>query len=623
MYSPKQAFLRYNKGGTSHQPGFHEEEQLKYLLTGDEAVARGAWEAGVRFAAAYPGTPSTEVLENLAEHYRADILAEWAPNEKVALESVIGACMAGARALASMKHVGLNVAADPFFTFAYTGVNAGAVILTADEPGQFSSQNEQDNRNYARASLMPMFEPADSQEAKEMLKDAFALSEKHDVPVLYRLTTRVCHSKSLVEFSERMEVPLRPYVKNIKKNVAVPANARVMKVKLQDNFEKLKAYSNDCPWNRAEYGNPAIGIICSGDCYLYAREVFGEEASYLKLGFTNPLPKQMIRDFAARVGKLYIIEENDPYIEDFVRALGLACHGKDLFPRNGEMIPEVIREAVFGEKLGVDAELQGAVVPRPPTLCAGCPHRGFFYELGRRKNVMVSGDIGCYTLSSGAPYHAMESTLCMGASISLGHGAQQVFDSSEGQNLRVVSVLGDSTFFHTGLNSLLGVAYNKSKLITVILDNRVTAMTGQQENPGTGLTAGLVDTIAVDIPTLVQALGFKNIRVINPNQLDEVNAALDWALGLQEASVIITRWPCVLKKNYSEEDQKEFPNPFKERYFVAEAACIGCKKCTRTGCPAIVFKADKKKSSIDPEKCVGCSVCAQVCPTKAIQKELR
>lgn len=589
---------------------------MKHLITGDEAVARGAWEAGVRFASAYPGTPSTEILENIARYQ--EIRAEWAPNEKTALEAVIGASLAGARALASMKHVGLNVAADPFFTFAYMGVNAGAVVVSADEPGQFSSQNEQDNRNYAKAAMTPMFEPSDSQECRDMLIEAFEISEQYDIPVLFRMTTRVCHSKSLVEFGERRDVPIKAYAKDIKKYVAVPANARLMKIKVQRNREMLKAYSNACHWNRIEMGDPALGIICSGDCYLYAREVFGDSASYLKLGFTNPLPDGLILEFASKVGKIYIIEENDPYIEEHVRALGVACDGKNLFPLNGEMKPEVIRSVVFGEQFTPDAEVTDAVIPRPPTLCAGCPHRGFFYDLGRRKNVMVSGDIGCYTLASGAPYHAMETTVCMGASISLGHGAQQVFDTIDGNKLRVVSVLGDSTFFHTGINSLLDVAYNNSNLITVVLDNRITAMTGQQDNPGSGRTIAGDPTEEVSIEAIARALGFKNVRVINPNLLSEVKETLDWALSLQEPVVIITRWPCALKKQ-TERDKEEFRGAFSSVFWVNEAVCIGCKKCTRTGCPAIVFQFDKKKSSIDPEKCVGCSVCAQVCPVQAIQ----
>ncbi len=589
---------------------------MKQLITGDEAVARGAWEAGVRFASAYPGTPSTEILENIATY--PEIRSEWAPNEKTALEAVIGASLAGARAIASMKHVGLNVAADPLFTFAYMGVNAGTVVVTADEPGQFSSQNEQDNRNYAKAAMMPMFEPSDSQECKDMLLEAFEISEQYDIPVLYRMTTRVCHSKSQVELGDRLEVPVRPYVKNVRKYVAVPANARPMKLKVIQNRKKLMDYSNNCQWNRIEMGDPTLGVICSGDCYLYAREVFGDGASYLKLGFTNPLPDELIRDFASKVEKIYIIEENDPYIEEHVRALGIACDGKNLFPLYGEMKPEVIRSVVYGEEYTMDAEVNESVIPRPPTLCAGCPHRGFFYELGRRKNVMISGDIGCYALAFGAPYNAMDTIVCMGASVSLGHGAQQVFDGIEGNKLRVVSVLGDSTFFHSGISSLLDVIYNKSNLITVVLDNRVTAMTGQQDNPGTGRTLRGDVTEAVSIEAVARALGFTNVRVINPNQLSEVKEALDWALGMQEPSVIITRWPCVLKKQ-TELDKEEFKGSFSSVYWVNEDVCIGCKKCTRTGCPAIVFQVAKKKSSIDPEKCVGCSVCAQVCPVQAIQ----
>ncbi|MEA4812457.1 MAG: indolepyruvate ferredoxin oxidoreductase subunit alpha [Anaerolineaceae bacterium] len=590
---------------------------MKHLLTGNEAAARGAYEAGVHFASAYPGTPSTEILENISKYQ--EIHSEWAPNEKVALEAVVGAQLAGARSLAAMKHVGLNVAADPLFSFAYTGVNAGTVIITADEPGQFSSQDEQDNRNYAKAAMLPMFEPADSQESKEMLADALDISEQYDVPVLYRMTTRVCHSKSLVEFKERREIPLREYTKNVKRTITVPANSRPMKVKLQKNMALLKEYSNRCQWNRAEYGHKKLGIICSGDCYMYAREVFGDDASYLKIGFSNPLPDELIREFAGQVEELYIIEENDPYMEEHVRAMGIACKGKDLFPSNGEMIPEVIRQAVFGRHVEADEELEAAIVARPPTFCAGCPHRGFFYELGKRKNVMVTGDIGCYTLGFGAPYNAMDTNLCMGASISMGHGAQQVFNKKEGNLMRVVGVIGDSTFFHTGINSLLDVVYNRSNMVTCILDNRITAMTGQQENPGTGLTAMGEVTEIVDMEALVRACGIKHVRVINPNELQQVKESFDWALSLDEPSVIITRWPCALKKQ-SEIDRQQFPGSFSQKYRVDEAVCIGCKKCTKTGCPAIVFQVEKKKSSIDQEKCIGCSVCAQVCPVKAIVK---
>lgn len=593
---------------------------MKELMTGNEAIARGVYEAGVRFAAAYPGTPSTEILENLSEYDKKELHAEWAPNEKVALEVAIGASYAGVRSFAAMKHVGLNVAADPLFTFAYTGVNGGSVIVTADEPGQHSSQNEQDNRNYAKAAKVPMFEPSDSQEAKDMIMEAYVISEDYNVPVLLRPTTRVCHSKSLVEIGERQEVAIKPYEKDIKKRIAVPANARFMKIRLQENLKKLEDYSNNCKWNFTEMNDSKVGIIASGDCYLYAKEVFGDNASYLKIGFSNPLPDKMIADFASKVEKLYVIEENDPYMEERVRILGFDCYGKNLFPENGEMLPEVIREAVFGEKIEEAPEVKEMIIPRAPTLCAGCPHRGFFYELGKKKNVVVSGDIGCYTLAFGEPYNSMDWNTCMGASISMGHGAQIVFNmKEESERKRVVSVLGDSTFFHSGITSLINTLYNNSNAVNVILDNRITGMTGQQQNPGTGLTAQGDPTIAINIPEFVKSLGFKNVRVVNPNELDKVKETLDWALKLDEPSVIITRWPCALKKQ-SEMDQEEFVGSFTNKFTVDEDICIGCKKCTKTGCPAVVFKPEIKKSSIDQTKCVGCSVCAQVCPVKAIKK---
>lgn len=591
---------------------------MKKLLTGNEAVARGAYEAGVRYASAYPGTPSTEILENVAE-YKDDILAEWAPNEKVALEAVIGASLAGARSMVSMKHVGVNVAADPLFTVAYTGINAGLVLVTADEPGQHSSQNEQDNRNYAKFAKIPMFEPSDSQESKDMLKAAFEISENYDTPVLLRMTTRVCHSKGIVECEDRNNVPFKEYVKDVKKYLTVPAHARQLRIKVEERMNKLAEYSNSSAFNFIEWNDIKVGVIASGACYRFAKEVFGDTVSYLKLGFTNPMPSDKIKEFCTKVEKIYVIEENDPIIEEQVKILGFDCFGKNLFPFNGEMTPDVIRKAVYGKTMDVIDYDKSGIVSRPPTFCTGCPHRGFFYELGKRKNVMVSGDIGCYTLGFAEPYNAMDVNICMGASISMGHGAQQVFNMKEGSEMRVVSVIGDSTFFHTGVNSLLDVVYNRSNTVTVILDNRITGMTGHQQNPGTGYTLQGKETKIVDIEKLVRACGIENVAIIDPNNLAEVKKTLDWALGLNEASVIITRWPCVLKK-FSELDKKEFTAAFKSKCEVDEEKCVGCKMCTKVGCPAVSFDKSSKKSSIDKNQCVGCEVCLQVCPTKAIGK---
>lgn len=592
---------------------------MKKLMTGNEAIARGAYEAGVRYASAYPGTPSTEILENTAL-YKDSILAEWAPNEKVALETAIGGSFAGARTFAAMKHVGVNVAADPLFTFAYTGVNGGMVLITADEPGQHSSQNEQDNRNYAKFARIPLLEPADSQECKEMMKSAFKISEKYDTPVLVRMTTRVCHSKGIVECKDREEVEIKDYVKNTDKNMATPANARKMRVKVEERTNRLKKFSNATELNYFDWNDIKIGIVASGASYYFAKEVFGHTASYLKLGFTNPLPSEKIKEFAAKVDKIYVIEENDPYIEDYLKVLGIECHGKDVFPYNGEMTPDVIRKSVFGEMNASVEPVEDKVVPRPPALCAGCPHRGFFYELGKLKNVVISGDIGCYTLGFDEPYNAMDFNICMGGSISIGHGAQQVFNMKENNKTRLVSVLGDSTFFHTGINSLLDVVYNKSNSINVILDNRITGMTGHQENPGTGYTLQGEETKIIEIEPLVRACGIENIRVVDPNNLKEVKEAFDWALSLDEASVIITRWPCVLKK-FSNEDKEEFKGAFTVKCGVNEDKCIGCKKCIKTGCPALSFDKETRKASIDKAQCVGCEVCLQVCPVDAIAKE--
>ncbi len=594
---------------------------MKKLMTGNEAIARGAYEAGVKYASAYPGTPSTEILENIAL-YKDDILAEWAPNEKVAVEAAAGASIAGARTVASMKHVGLNVAADPLFTVAYTGVTGGFVIITADEPGQHSSQNEQDNRNYARAAKIPMFEPSTSQEAKDMFKEAFEISEKFDTPVLYRLTTRLCHSKGIVECKNRTEVGIKEYVKDAPKYVTVPANSRILRGKVEERLHNLEKFSNETDLNSIELNDTKVGIIASGMCINFAKEVFGKDASYLKLGFTFPMPDEKIREFASKVEKIYVIEENDEFIEEHVKALGINCNGKDVFPPYGEMTPDVIRKAIYGKTFDHLETNEELLVPRPPTFCAGCPHRGLFYELGKRKDVVITGDIGCYTLGFAPPYNAMDCVVCMGASLGSGHGAQQVFNMVEGNKKRVVGVLGDSTFFHTGINGLLDIIYNNGNAISIILDNRITGMTGHQENPGSGFKLQGEPTNEISIEAVVKACGVKNLRVINPNDLKEVNDTLDWAFENEEASVIITRWPCALKK-FSKEDIEEFNKPFTTKCEVVEDLCIGCKKCTKTGCPAISYNKETKKAKIDRNQCLGCDICSQVCPKEAIVKEVK
>ena len=556
-------------------------------------------------------------MENVSTY--EEIYAEWAPNEKVAMESAVGASMAGARSMASMKHVGVNVAADPLMTFAYMKVNGGSVLVTADEPGMFSSQNEQDNRNYAKMGKMPMFEPADSQECVDMMKEAYEVSEKYGAVVIMRMVTRVCHSKSLVEIGERKEVGVKDWKKDPQRYVCLPAHARVMRVALEERTKQLAEYSETTKFNYAEMGGTKVGVIASGPSYYYAKEVWGEDASYLKLGFTNPLPAEMIKDFCSKVDEVYIVEEDDPYIEEFVQRLGIKCHGKDTFPSYGEMTPNVLRKALYGEELPQVEYNKEKVIKRPPTFCAGCPHRGLFYRLGKRKDVMISGDIGCYTLATGAPYNAMDACICMGGSISMGHGAQQVFNRA-GVKKKVITVLGDSTFFHTGVNSLINTVYNNSNTINIILDNRITGMTGHQQNPGTGFNVKGEAAPMINIEELVKAIGIKHVKVIDPNNLKEVDDAFDAFMELDEPSVIITRWPCVLKK-FSDADLEEWPNLFKTKNVVDAEKCIGCKQCQKTGCPALIFDKEAKKVHISRVDCVGCDVCAQVCPVEAIVKE--
>ncbi len=585
------------------------------LLTGNEAVARGAWEAGITYACAYPGTPSTEILENVAE-YKADILAEWAPNEKVALECAIGASVAGGRALSAMKMVGVNVAADPLFSIGYAGVNGGLVLVSADDPGMHSSQNEQDNRYYAKFAKIALLEPADSMESKEMIKAAMHISETFDTPVLFRMTTRICHSKSAVKLGERVAAAYRPYKRNLAKYDLVPANARRLHVVLEDKLKQLEAYSNASELNYIEWNDRKTGVVSSGVAFQYAKEVLGDSVSYLKLGFTYPLPMDKIRNFAAQVDNLIVIEELEPFMEEQIRAAGIPCTGKNKIPNIGELSPEIIAKALLGKEIPESSFNPCELPARPPVLCAGCPHRGISYELGRLKNVVITGDIGCYSLGGNEPLNAKDTTICMGASISMGHGFQKTFDKA-GVEKRVFAVIGDSTFFHTGINSLLHVAYNHSSTITVIMDNRTTGMTGHQDNPGSGYTLQGMPTHSIDLEVLCRAMGIEKVRTINPNDLEAVRDTLQWAMESYDPAVIVCRWPCVLKK-YSEEDKAEFGG-FGKCHVLTEL-CTGCKVCLKTGCPALIYHKETKKVAIDPNQCVGCEVCSQVCKFEAIEK---
>ena len=591
---------------------------MKRLLTGNEAIARGAYEAGVRFASAYPGTPSTEILQNLAAY--DEILAEWAPNEKVSLEAVIGASLGGVRAMCSMKHVGLNVAADPYFTFSYTGVNGGTVIITADEPGQHSSQNEQDNRWYALSAKVPMFEPANSQECLDMVKEAFEISEKYDTPVLLRLTTRVCHSKGIVLCQERMEVPVKPYEKDATKYVMVPSLAIRRRAVVEKRMEAFRDFANKTPRNFIEKGG-RTGVIASGVCRHYIKEVFGDDATYLNIGFSNPLPDEILDRFAEMVDDIYVVEENDKYMLTWVKARGYADKVREVFPPSGELTPDNLRKALGLPALPTSKGDEGSLLARPPAFCAGCPHRGFFFELAKRKDVCVTGDIGCYTLGFMEPFHAMDSCVCMGGAFSIGHGFAQA-QALTGGGMRTVGILGDSTFFHMGINSLIEVVYNDSKTVCVILDNRITAMTGGQQHPGTGKTAKGKAVPAMDISAIAKAVGVKLVIELNPNNLKEVRDALDTALAFEGPSVIITKWPCVLKKMDGEELAK-YGSAFSKKLYVNDD-CIGCRMCIRSGCPAISMEkavdGKKARAVINAVQCAGCDVCTQICPKKAIRE---
>ena len=586
----------------------------KNLMTGNEAVARGLYEAGVAFASAYPGTPSTEILENVAEKYKDSIACEWAPNEKVAFEAAVGASIVGGRSFAAMKHVGLNVAADPLLTFAYTGVNGGMCFVSADDPGLHSSQNEQDNRFYARMGKIIMLEPSDSQEAKDMAVMGYELSERFDSPVMLRMTTRVCHSKSLVEFGEVQEQRKKEYVKNRAKFDPVPAMAKGMHTAVEKRWQKLKEYTEVCPLNREEWHTDEVGIVSAGAAYQYAREVFGDNASYFKCGMTSPMPLESIKKFAAKVKKLYVVEELEPYMEDLMRAAGIECVGKALIPIEGELNPDIVRKSLTGE-VTPTLEYDKSVVPgRPPMLCAGCPHVGLFYELGKIKDVIAIGDIGCYALSGNPPLNAKDFALCMGSGFSMAHGAAKIMEKF-GDTKKIVGVVGDSTFFHTGMNSMLDAVYNHSNVTLIVVDNRITGMTGHQENPGSGYTITGEHAYPADIEGVARAFGMTDIHKVNPMDLEATRKALKEAIAFEGPSLVITRYPCALKKR-SPEDIAEFGTE-KAKYAVNHD---GCKSCLRLGCPAISFDGGAKKADIDRVACAGCGVCAQVCPKKAIGK---
>ena len=584
---------------------------MKKLLTGNEAIARGAYEAGVLVATAYPGTPSTEILENISQYKEID--SEWSTNEKVALEVASGASIAGARSLVAMKHVGLNVAADPLFTIAYEGVNGGLVIVTADEPGMHSSQNAQDNRLYANHAKVPLVEPADSQECKDFVKYALEISETFDTPVIFRLTTRICHSKGVVELGEREEVGIKEYTKDIKKYIMVPANSKVKHMEIENvRIPKMREYSNTTSLNRIEWNDRKIGIVANGISYLHAKEVFGENASYLKIGFSYPLPDKLIKEFAEGVEKLYVIEENEPYMENFIKAMGIECIGKEIFSPCGEISPSIIRKAILKEDSKASYELDVKIPSRPPALCAGCPHRGIFYAVSKyRDRIIATSDIGCYTLGMAPPLNVGDTIICMGAGITAGIGFDRVNQMAD-RNKKVFGFIGDSTFFHSGITGLIDGIYNGTNMVTVILDNRITAMTGHQENPGTGKDIKGQETPMVDIENLVKAVGIKegNIRVVDPYKLDETNKAVKEAYESEEPFVIITKQPCALIKKVQRARRGLHCQ-------VNQDKCTQCKSCLRIGCPAISMVDNVV--SIDTSQCNGCTLCLQVCPFDAIE----
>ena len=573
---------------------------MKQLYLGNEAVARGLYEAGVRVASAYPGTPSTEITEAAVKY--PEISCEWAPNEKVATEAACGASIAGARSFCAMKHVGLNVAADPLFTMSYIGVNGGMMLAVADDPGMHSSQNEQDSRNYARAAKVPMLEPADSAECKEFTKLAYGLSEEYDTPVILRLTTRIAHSRSIVETEDRQDLPLKEYQKDPAKNVMLPAFAKPKHEKVEARTQALIRYAETTPLNRVELNGSKTGVITAGACYQYVKEAMGDTVNYCKLGLVWPLPEQLLKDFAAQCETVYVVEELDDFIENHCKALGLAVTGKEKFPRCGEFSQKLVKKLLTGEE-AKSVALEETIPVRPPVMCCGCPHRGVFYALKREK-VYVSGDIGCYTLGASAPLSAMDACICMGASVSALHGYNKA-RGPEGEK-KAVAVIGDSTFIHSGITSLIDIAYNATNSVVIVLDNSITGMTGHQQNPTTGFNIKGEPAAAVDLEALCHAIGIRRVTVVDPYDLQQVMAVLKEELAAEEPSVIISRRPCALLKYVKH-------NP---PLSVDQDKCIGCKACLGIGCPAISYRDGK--AVIDGTQCVGCGVCKGLCPKGAI-----
>ena len=573
---------------------------MKELMLGNKAVARGLYEAGCKVISSYPGTPSTEITEEAAAY--KEVYCEWAPNEKVALEVAHGATLGGVRAACAMKHVGLNVAADPLFTISYQGLNAGLVVCVADDPGMHSSQNEQDSRHYAIAAKLPMLEPSDSEESRVFAKKAFEMSEKFNTPVLLKMVTRVAHSQSIVDTEERIEPAQVPYVKDPTK-VMMTLNSRNAHVRVEQRTKDLIEYAENCEFNRVEMGkDTSVGIITDSTSYQYAREVLGEDACILKLGLINPLPEKLIKDFAAKVDKVVVLEELDPIIENHCKQLGIKVSGKDTFPICGEFSQNLVRECL-GMEVPAHMSIDENLPARPPVMCAGCPHRGIFYILHKKK-IMVYGDIGCYTLGAVAPLNAMDLNVCMGASCSGLHGFNKAMGEAGESNS--VGVIGDSTFMHSGMTGITDISYNMSNSTVIILDNSITGMTGHQQNPTTGKNLRGEPAGKVDLEALCRALGFNRVRVVDPYDLAAVETAVTEELAAKEPSIIISRRPCVMIKG----------TVHKPAIAINQDACKGCKACMQIGCPAISFK--DKKAHIDPTLCIGCEVCKQMCRFDAI-----